>query len=88
MNIVVKKFDLMLGARPDHCPECNIKHDATEPHDATTLFYQVKFQREHDRWPTWADAMAHCSMETKRFWIKELAKHGVSVHAPRKGRKV
>lgn len=35
-----------------------------------------KFYFEHGRWPTWADAMAHCSDEVKAAWEVALREGG------------
>jgi hypothetical protein len=71
-------FDL-LPAAPDTCPECAVKHEPEEPHNQQSLFYKYKFFNEYGRWPTWEDAMSHCSVEMKALWIAELAKEGVIV---------
>lgn len=63
------------------CPECGIKHPPEAPHNRDSLYYQYKFMQQHDRWPTWADAMAHCSSEVKAATIEILKKHGVEVNA-------
>ena len=49
-----------------------------EPHDRDSLYYQNRFRRQHKRFPTWADAMAHCSDVTKAAWKDKLLKAGVS----------
>lgn len=61
------------------CPECGVAHPAGAPHNRDSLYYQYKFMQQHDRWPTWADAMAHCSPEVKAKTIEVLKKHGVEV---------
>lgn len=71
-----KEFTLLPPA-PGLCPGCAVKHEPHEPHNQTSLFYQTKFNMEHKRVPTWADAMSHCSDETKVAWTKELKKRGV-----------
>ena len=70
---------ILLPPRPECCQECATKHDPALPHNQESLFYKYKFFQEHDRWPTWADAMAHCTPETKALWIKALAERGVEV---------
>ena len=51
----------LLGRTPEGtCPECAVKHDPEQPHNRDSLTYQYKFYDQHGRWPTWADAMAHC----------------------------
>lgn len=42
------------------CPACGIVHDNFMPHYATSLYYKYRFYALRGRWPTWADAAAHC----------------------------
>ena len=46
-----------------------------------SLYYQYKFYGENGRWPTWKDAMAHCSGEIQSIWREELMKRGVRINA-------
>jgi len=62
----------MLPAAPDTCQECAVKHEPHMPHNKQSLFYQMKFNAEHGRWPTWKDAMAHCTPELQAQWAKIL----------------
>ena len=71
----------LMPAKPGTCPECAVAHDPTAPHNQQSLYYQYHFYADHNRWPTWDDAMAHCTKEVQQFWIEELAKHGVTVKA-------
>ena len=61
------------------CQECAVDHPVGQPHNQQSLYYQYKFYSQHGRWPTWADAMDHCSDDVKKVWIAELRKHGVEV---------
>lgn len=61
------------------CAECAVVHEPEQPHNQQSLFWQYSFREKHGRWPTWADAMAHCSPEVKQFWTEALAEHGVTV---------
>ena len=61
------------------CQECATEHEPELPHNQQSLFYQYKFYNDHGRWPTWEDAMAHCSEEMKEFWRTELRKRGVAI---------
>jgi len=81
MKTVVKTLKDMtiLPPAPDVCQTCAVKHDPAQPHNQQSLHYQYTFYKEHDRWPTWADAMAHCSEPVKAQWTKELKKHGITV---------
>ena len=65
----------MIGKVPEGtCPECATKHDPKQPHNRDSLAYQYKFYDRHGHWPTWADAMAHCSEEIKKLWNHQNAK--------------
>ena len=55
----------------DHLPE--------HPHNQESLHWQYHFYQKNGRWPTWLDAMAHCSPEMQDHWIIELRKHGVKI---------
>lgn len=66
------------------CPECAVKHDPTQPHDAQSLYYCFKFNLEKSRSPTWADAMSHCSKEVKIAWIEQLTKLGIDINSVNK----
>lgn len=77
---VKMKFQIM-PPKPGTCPECAVKHPPEYPHDAHSLFYQYKFYGEHGRWPTWVDAMAHCSDEIKDATMDVLKKKGMKVNA-------
>lgn len=50
------------------CPECLAVHAAGTPHDRDSLFYNCTFFTVNGRWPTWSDAVAHCSQETRIMW--------------------
>ena len=76
-------FSLMPCA-PDVCQECATDHEPEMPHNQQSLYYQYKFYAEHGRWPTWADAMAHCSDKMKALWTAELTKLGVEVDSDAK----
>lgn len=68
----------LLPCAKDVCQECAVDHQADLPHNRGSLFYQYHFYNEHGRWPTWEDAMAHCSEAMKKHWVEALAKKGVS----------
>ena len=61
------------------CDECGRKHEPEAPHDAMSLRYQYRFYSAHHRWPTWADAMAHCPPFIRAQWTKLLTERGVVV---------
>jgi hypothetical protein len=70
----------MIGRTPPKtCPECACKHDPSQPRNLQSLTYQYKFYDKYGRWPTWTDAMEHCSEEVKVFWIDGLKNLGIEV---------
>lgn len=62
----------MLPPQGDVCQACAVKHDHDQPHNQQSLYWQYHFYSMHDRWPTWTDAMAHCTPEVKTHWRREL----------------
>lgn len=67
----------LLPPRPGTCPECAANHDPAMPHNRDSLYYQMRFRQRKGRFPTWGDAMAHCSAAMKAYWTDELSKRGV-----------
>ena len=70
---------MILPPKPGTCPICAVKHDRKMPHNRDSLYYQMRFYQQNGRFPTWADAMAHCSDIMKAYWIGELAKRGIKI---------
>ena len=81
MGYLKEKHGVMLIGKtpPGTCQTCAVVHELEQPHNQQSLAYQYKFYDEHGRCPTWADAMAHCSDEIKRFWISYLKTMGINV---------
>lgn len=75
----MKGLFLLLPPEPGTCVECGVEHPLEDLHDAGSLFYQYKFYAEHSRWPTWTDAMAHCSEEVKKIMAGILDEIGVKI---------
>jgi len=72
----------LLKPHPSKCQECAVDHLPGMPHDATSFYYQTKFNMENKRGATWADAMAHCADEMKQKWTEILARyHGIDVNS-------
>lgn len=69
----------LLPPPPAVCQECAVDHPPDAPHDKMSLYYQYKFYKENDRWPTWIDAMAHCDKEMKEKWSKALIERGEKI---------
>ena len=61
---------------PGKCRICAAKHDAQEPHDRNSLYYQNWFYKKHRRFPTWEDAMASCPDDVKAEWREKLGLGG------------
>jgi hypothetical protein len=68
---------MLLKTPKDTCAECAMKHGWNEPHNQQSFAYQYDFYGKHGRWPTWEDAMAHCTPDVQERWRTELAKVGV-----------
>lgn len=82
----------LLPAREGTCETCATKHEPDIPHNAQSIFYQMRFQLEHKRSPDWRDAMEHCSEDVRTLWTDHLGRLGVDVAAgqvnpPKRGRK-
>jgi hypothetical protein len=67
----------LLPPAPGLCHECGHKHEPDQPHNAQTLYYQYGFANKHGRWPTWKDAVAHCTPEIQKLWKSQLESLGV-----------
>jgi len=70
---------LLMPAKNGTCHECATAHAPEQPHNQQSLFYQYKFYADNGRWPTWKDAMEHCSQDIKKFWTKELSQRGIKI---------
>jgi hypothetical protein len=62
----------LLPPAPGKCQECAVEHEPDQPHDQQSLYYQMAFKARHGRWPTWSDAMAHCTPKVQRLWRETL----------------
>jgi hypothetical protein len=79
-NERIKRGDLfLLPPRPNLCQECAVSHLPEHPHNQQSLYYQTFFYMKHGRYPTWHDAMEHCSEEMKTLWLKHLRQMGVNI---------
>jgi hypothetical protein len=63
---------MLLPPPPDGCPICAVKHPDVAPHHGNSLYYQYRFYGTHGRWPTWADAIAHCTPKVQSLWKEQL----------------
>jgi len=73
----------LLPPKPGVCQDCAVDHTADQPHNQQSLYYQMQFHGLHGRWPTWSDAMEHCTPEVKAIWrsrlIKTMKKNGMRI---------
>lgn len=63
---------MLLPPANDVCPICAVDHATSEPHNQQSLYYQYRFYGARGRWPTWADAVAHCDQATREQWEQAL----------------
>ena len=70
---------LLGNTPPGTCPECATTHEPYMPHNQQSPAYQYKFYDQHGRWPTWEDAMAHCSKKVKELWMQALRDRGIEI---------
>jgi hypothetical protein len=73
-KVVAEKKNAMMILPPagDVCQVCATDHKWDEPHNQQSLYYQMRFHSEHGRYPTWTDAMAHCTPEVQAAWKRQL----------------
>lgn len=67
---------MLLPPAQGSCPICAVKHAPQDPHDAQSLYYQYRFYGVRGRWPTWADAVAHCEPSLAEAWKHCLNERG------------
>lgn len=63
----------ILPPRKGACPICAAMHEPMLPHNRNSLYYLMRFRQEHGRFPTWDDAMEHCS-EAMKEQLQDLLK--------------
>lgn len=63
---------MLLPPHPSLCQVCAADHPWDQPHNQQSMYYQMAFHAEHGRYPTWSDAMAHCTPELQAEWKKGL----------------
>lgn len=73
----LKSFTALLPAAPGTCPECATEHPPEQPHNWQSLFYLYRYYQQHGRFPTWHDAMSHCTPEMQAAWREALRESGI-----------
>ena len=76
---------LLLPPAPGTCPACAVQHARHLPHDRTSIYYQMRFYGLRGRWPTWADATAHCIPEVIEKWKLAMVYRGIEWTEPAHG---
>lgn len=73
-EVIAEKKNAMtlLPPPPGVCQVCAVDHAWDAPHNQQSLYYQMHFHADHGRWPTWTDAMSHCTPEVQAEWKKHL----------------
>ncbi len=66
-----------LPAAKPACAVCDLSHPIDQPHDVESSTYKLGFWLEHDRWPTWKDAIAHCDVRTRIAAELDLRRRGL-----------
>lgn len=69
----------VLPPLPGACRLCAARHSADQPHERDSLYYQVRFYQKFRRFPTWEDAMNHCSEEVKAAFRRQLTARGIEL---------
>jgi len=80
-HVTLQSFKL-LPARPGACAICARDHSEYLPHDATSIFYMVRFRMKWKRDPTWADACAHLTDDERAEWKVAMKLQGVPWSEP------
>ena len=74
----------ILPPMPGACQVCAAFHAPDQPHERDSLYYQNQFYKTYKRFPTWKDAMNHCSDAVKRDFCRKLAKRGILLEENKK----
>ena len=69
----------LLGVKLGVCAECAAEHDINAPHNQQSLAYQYDFYGKLGRFPTWADAIAHCTEDVQNQWKVAFEKLGIKI---------
>lgn len=68
----IARVGKLLPPAPDLCQSCATKHEPELPHNFESLFWQYWYYNQHGRWPTTADAFAHCTPEMRARWVQAM----------------
>jgi len=79
MNPIETTPLVLLPPNKEVCQQCAVRHAKELPHNHQSVYWHYWFYAHRNRWPTWEDAMAHCSDDMKQFWIAELRDRGIEL---------
>lgn len=77
-QVIEEHEDSMVLMPPDDipvCRECAVRHDPAMAHNRQSLYYQMAFHARNGRYPTWTDAMAHCTADVRAEWTRVLIRN-------------
>ena len=57
----------LLPPKPGFCVICAVNHKSNRPHNPESIYYRFKFFQLYNRFPTWADAIAHLPKDKQKF---------------------
>jgi hypothetical protein len=55
---------------------CGAAHELGDAHDWTSVYYMLSFRSTFGRFPTYKDAIAHCTIRKKREWMSAIRRAG------------
>jgi hypothetical protein len=67
---------MLLPPAEGKCRICAVAHEPDQAHNASSLFYGMRFKMRYGRDGTWADAVAHCPPATRELWEQVLRRRG------------
>lgn len=70
---------VLLPPAPDRCQVCATRHGPAEPHNPTSLYWQMARSLAGEPPPTWEEALTHCTPEVRADWVARLRQAGVEV---------
>lgn len=67
----------IIAPEPGACKICAALHNPDQPHERDSLYYQMRFFQVYNRFPSWDDAMAHCSKAVQLQVKQDLIERGI-----------
>ena len=76
---------MLMPPKSGTCPVCAMVHEPELPHNAESMYYLYRFYGLRGRWPTWADAAAHCTADVREQWKEAMLLQGADWTEPEDG---